>query len=105
MKSIFYKSTLIVLMFLLFSGCSLFQGTSYEAIEMPDHVYVPVYEPCPTLEVIERDYLPIYSIEPDSSNEEVVKAYYQTILILKFDNRRYKEMVESCLEKKGEDDN
>ena len=103
MKSIFYKSTLIVLMLLLFSGCSLFQGTSYEAIEMPDHVYVPVYEPCPTLEVIERDYLPINNIESDSSNEEVVKAYYQTILILKFDNRQYKEMVESCLEKKGED--
>ena len=105
MKSIFYKSTLIVLMSLLFSGCSLFQETSYEAIEMPDQVYVPVYEPCPTLEVIERDYLPINSIEPDSSNEEVVKAYYQTILILKFDNRQYKEMVESCLEKEKEDDN
>jgi len=91
-----FRLIIIASLLIVLTGCGMFSEQRYEPIEMPEKISVPVYEPCPALEKIDREYLPIHDIDETTPDEDVVRKYYQTVHILKHDNKEYREMIEVC---------
>lgn len=69
--------------------------------KLPDSVVVevPVFEAPPAPVKVEQPYLPIEDITAESSDEDVVKAYAKSILILKTYAAQLEESLKPYLNK------
>lgn len=81
----------ILLSFAVLTGCA-----AQEIVYVDRIVEVPqiIMEPRPELpEVIKLTDLPIYHLTKDSTPEEVARAYYATVEILKSKIKQYEEVM------------
>ncbi len=88
--------SLLIFALLLISGCSLQNGkeANVQYIEKPIEVKVPVLVK-PDIKIPNEPEYPIKSLTKNSSNKEVVEAYYKTV----FMQRDYIVLLRRTLEK------